>query len=201
MKKIIAVLLLVLAVIAVACHTTSRCHVTSLDRSMIPYKTGDTVYCIDAKGNRVVLTVTDETSEWDHYDEYLWEEYRNVYLESEDGKYTLTLGVQGWNYGNYSQRRLSVCFDSPFGESCGEAKYDEKGHFKSWSGNSSDTYTQWDVMDSVSINNRTYYDVALYYHTQSNLTWHCCYNKTYGTLQMKLDEKPIFTLDTVIFAK
>lgn len=201
MKKIIPVLLLVLAVIAVACHIVSRCYITVLDRSMIPYKTGDTVYCIDAKGNRVMLTVTDESSWWDHYDEYLWEEYRKVYLESEDGRYNLTLTVRGWNYGNYSDRYLSVCFDSPFGSSCGNAIYNEAGKFKSWSSSSSDTYTRWDTADSLSINNRTYYNVSLYYHTQNNLTWHCYYNKTHGVLQMMLDEKPVFTLDTVIFAK
>ena len=196
MKKIIAVLLLVLAVIAVACHTTSRCHVTSLDRSMIPYKTGDTVYCIDAKGNRVVLTVTDETSEWYHYDEYLWEEYRNVYLESEDGKYTLTLGVQGWYYGNES-KPLSIVFSSPFGDSWGHLFYTKGGLFRQ----------NEDVYDSLTIGNRIYYDVAFHHYSQNsddypqyNGTWTLYFNKTHGVLQMTFNEKPVFTLDTIIFA-
>lgn len=201
MKKLHFFFLITVALFAVSCvHTVERCNVTVSDRLMIPYQTGDTVYCIDAKGKRVMLTVTDETSWWDHYDEYLWEEHRRVHLKSEDSAYKLSISVQGWNYGNYSHKKLSLGFDSPFGSSCGGALYDRGGYFKSWSGGSSDTYTQWEVADSLSIGNRTYYDVALYYHFQSNLSWHSCYNKTYGVLQMMLDEKLVFTLDTVIFA-
>ncbi len=190
MKKLPYFLPIVAVLFAVACiHTVSRYNVRASDRLMIPYQTGDTVYCIDAKGNRVMLTVTDETSWWDHYDEYIWEEYRTVHLKSEDSAYKLDIQVQGWNFGYNSSRPLYATFYFNSDALCGsKILYTSGMRFIG------------KVYDSVLIGERTYHNVAFREQSNINGLIQFYYSKTYGVLQMLLDEKPVFTLDTVIFA-
>ncbi|MCM1170394.1 MAG: hypothetical protein NC324_10715 [Bacteroides sp.] len=161
---------------------------------MIPYQIGDTVHFADARGNNVTLTVTGEISEWDHYDEHLWEEYRTVYLQSEDSAYKLTSRIQGWYYGNHS-KPLHIVFSSPFGNRGCTLRYNKGGNFRN----------NEEIYDSLIIGNRMYYDVAFQQHSQYSddytETWTIHYNTTHGVLQMTTDGKTMFTLQEYIPAR
>lgn len=196
MRKIrILIPVITLVFICLSCkppYKEDYCHVTSLDREMIPYQKGDTVRFINGRGELVTLVAVEDTRWWEHY-EHLYEEYLRVELKSDTDSCYLSLTVQGWNQGQYHMRELFFGMN----EAGAEVLYNSEGNFVTWDGPYGGPYM---VYDSVVIENHIYYNVAmgtLYAEGGPCLGY---YNKTHGVLQMISGEKTVFTLDTVIFA-
>lgn len=194
MKKILPiVMVIVLVCICISCRSLRKAdyyHVTNLDRGMVPYQKGDTVRFFNERGESVTLVAATETSWWDHFDEFIYEEYRKIKLVSDSGNYALSLTLQGYNYGA-EHRYLTFGFSPPI--SVTQVLYDFDGNFITW-----DPFCT--AYDSVLIGDHVYYNVAKGVLNAENGTSQSYYNKTHGVLQMISDGKNVFTLDTVIFA-
>lgn len=162
---------------------------------MAPYQKGDTVYVMDGQGKKVMLTVKDIKKYWKTYgyNDYLWEQYQTIYVQSEQGDlgYTIDIDLSGGSvqeYGMVTVRDLSF-YD------WGGFEYDAGGNVIISPGIS--------LHDSLMIADRVYYDVISDIHKKDNdgqIISGLYYNKTYGVLQKIKDGKPILTLDTLIFA-
>lgn len=192
MRKIrILIPVITLVFICLSCKPSYKedyCHVTSLDREMIPYQMGDTVRFINGQGELVTLVAVEETRWWEHY-EHLYEEYLRVRLRSDTGNYVLFLIVQGWNQGQYHMRELSFGMTG----AGGDVLYNSDGNFVSWG------YST--AYDSVLIGDHVYYNVVRGFNDYIlGGPYQSYYSKTHGVLQMITDGKTMFTLDTVIFA-
>ena len=185
MKTVRKILLLIcLMLTAFSCQKNLRWPVKSSDRKMIPYQIGDTVRFINACGEIVTLVVTTDTKSWDYDDVYV--ETETVVLASDSGNYKLSLSVEG--------RADNIrCLLFGMNSSGGIAFYNPKGNLLSW-GESS-------VFDSVLIGNHVYYNVAVSNTSPIDGPTQGFYNKAYGVLQMTKNGEPVFTLDTVVFAK
>lgn len=165
-----------------------------IDRPMIPYSVGNRVRFINEKDDTITLTTTKETSSWFLFEDIFLFERREILLQSDSCDYSLSLLFNSWETEIIGNRKIFISFCQPIDDYCnGFVSYDAAGNFKQC------------VYDSLLINNKIFYNVSLQednyivYPNQNHST-QTYYNKTYGVLQMILDERPVFTLDTVIFA-
>lgn len=170
---------------ATSCYlAVERVPLMEYQKQMIPYKKGQKVCFTDAQGDTILFTTTDITTDWD-WDETavikFWIERYKVKLQSESGEqinlYMKSIEV---DYGDDCEIVISIknsYFNLPFdctGKFYPRANYDG----------------QWRVYDSLSINDRIYYDVVEENHKNGQLY----YNKIYGILQLKQNGKDILTL-------
>ena len=198
MKTTYYIISIVLSLLLSSCgQREKRYYLTDADKAMIPYKTGDTIYCRDESGHQKILTVRDISMDWDIWDDYIWDQYQTMSVRTEQNDFGLTLRIFGWNSGDLSQRSIQIIHSSNLQLN---VIYNATGDFTT-SANPNIT-PRWFVLDSLSIANRIYYNVAVYQHYDyfDDKTSEVYYNKTHGVLQMNLNEKPVFTLDTVIFS-
>lgn len=172
--------ILLLAVLAFSCTKEKRYYLTEVDKQMIPYQVGDTIYGRDQWEKQKILTVRYIKTDWitDGYNDWLWSQWQVTHVQSEQDDFSFELAIYNWR--DYDIKSLII--SSKIGYS---VVYDKNGKFV-------------DVYDSLQINNKVYYDVA-FSELENNLH-QVYYNKTYGVLQIKEYGKTVFTLDTVIFA-
>lgn len=168
-------------------------HITKLDREMIPYRIGDTVRFFNEHEELVTLVATKDTKYWTWpFEETQYVEEEQVVLESESGYYRLFVTVKGMpdDYRFFTFGMNSKEIEISGGKAC----YNPQGKLLSNPNN------QIIVFDSMLIGNHIYYNVSVSDETPINGHMQSFYNKEYGVLQLMLDEKPVFKLDTVIFA-
>ncbi len=195
-----------LTVLAYSCCSEPRRYpLRELDKLMIPYQIGDIVRYVDDKGLPVTLVATEILDKWvpgedDELTGNLRDltEHRTVVLRSENEE-ILCIGVSGRKRGAEGSVRvwgLGLHFNFWI-------IYDSKGGFiVDTQYNYEHFVRKFLTYDSVLINNLFYYDVAMheergFVRLDSDLIY---YNKTHGVLQLRENEKKLFTLDTVIFA-
>ncbi|MCM1042578.1 MAG: hypothetical protein NC324_05890 [Bacteroides sp.] len=213
MKKIHVIIPIVLAsLIFFSCGKPERIPITTVQRQLIPYQKGDTIRFTDEKGNLITMTFTKEISKWLEREEgmspSLMEEERTILLQSDSGRYSLTLKLLSWDIGA-NPKTLNFSIESPFENAEGKARYNENsGDFviDEWrqveANLDFERYTIFDVLDNVMIGNHTYCNVSFYENaSQRNKTKTSYYNKTHGVLQVKKDGKAVFTLQEYIPAR
>lgn len=171
-----------------SCEKTVHLYVQKVDREMIPYQTGDTVRFFNEREELITLVVTKDTKSWYcPFDEKQYVEQETVGLESDSGNYKLSLTIEGL----HEYLLFGISFST--NHTGGIAYYNSKGDLRSG--------TLSSIFDSLLIGNHIYYNVSVSDETPTNGHMQSFYNKEYGVLQMMLDEKTVFTLDTVIFAR
>ncbi len=175
-----------------------RYYLTDVDKEMIPYKIGDTIYCRDEKRTQRILTVKHISMDWDGWEDLILEQYQTMSVQTEQNDFGLTLRVFGWNFGYLNQRAIQIIHSSNLQL---DVVYNATGDFTTSA--SPHTTSKRFVLDSLSIVDRTYYNVAVYQHYDyvDSKTSEVYYNKTHGVLQMKKKGKTVFTLDSIVFAK
>ncbi len=180
MKKILILLFaIIIAIVATSCYiATERVPLMAYQKQMIPYQKGQKVCFTNDRGDTSLFITTDIITDW-YQDEtavvkFLIERYK-VNLQSESGEQiSLYMKSMEVDYGDDCEIVISIKnshFNLPF---------DCTGKFYSRDG-------QWRVYDSLSINDRIYYDVV-------EKNGQLYYNKAYGILQLKQDGKEILTL-------
>ncbi len=190
MKSLHTLLLaIIVAVMAVACDVAvERIPIMEYQKQMIPYPKGQKVCFTDAEGNTTLYTTTDVTTEWGYDWEALikvWLQEYKVILQSKSGDLiSLHVGSDPYSYDGYALNHSSyneinltlkgLAFLLPF--DCAGKFYSRDGICR--------------VYDSLSINDRIYYDVVEENHKNGQLY----YNKIYGILQLKQNGKDILTL-------
>ena len=189
MKRLHIPLFAIMAVMAVSCYpVVERVPLMAYQKQMIPYQKGQKVCFTDAKGDTSLFTTTDITTEW-NWDETalikIWLQNYTVNLQSEFNDQislkvgTFSLDYDGIDYYNKVNLILKdLDFSLPF--DCAGKFYIHTEYYGS----------QWHVYDSLSINDRMYYDVV----EENNQNGQLYYNKTYGILQVRQNGKDILTL-------
>lgn len=183
MKKIrIPIFVMMVALIATSCNIAVERHpLMAYQKNMIPYKKGQKVRFTNEKGDTVLFTTKDVITEWVE-DEMaiikVWEERLKVNLQSESGDMISVDMYYPVDYEYYNDPSFSVIvMDLHF-----SLLFDCKGLFY--------TTNQQYVYDSLSFNDKTYYDIVLNDHGSTKLY----YNKAYGVLQVIQDGKNLLTL-------
>ena len=189
MKRLPILLFMIMAVMAVSCDiAVERIPLMEYQKQMIPYQKGQTVCFTDANGKTILFTTTDIITEWD-WDEAafikIWLQKYKVKLQSESND-MISLQIGTFSYDYYildtSSNKVSLTLkDLHFGP-----PFDCAGKFYAHAEDGS----LWHVYDTLSINNKEYYDVVLEEKGNNQLY----YNKTYGILQVRQDGKDILTL-------
>lgn len=171
-----------------SCDIVERMPLMAYQKQMIPYTKGQKVRFTDAQGRTVLFTTKDIITEWSQDGEaftIIWLQEYKVTLESESGE-LISLQVGDFSYDYYaldnSYNRISLRlkdlrFSPPF---------DCEGKFYTHAEDGS----QWHAYDSLSINDRIYYNVV----EENNKNGQLYYNKTYGILQVRQNGKDILTL-------
>lgn len=180
MKTIQSIILTALTLLVCSCTKEKHYYLTEMEKQMVPYQIGDTVYVKDSQGKRVILTVKGKETQWESYD-YEIKQFQKTHVQSELGDFSFTVVIMAKRdcievINRTTSRQIRLW-------------YDKRGNFIS------------PVLDSVIIGNRVYRDVAhrsIVYN--ENTTEELYYNKTHGVLQIRINGKPTLTLDTLIFA-
>lgn len=182
MKFIHFAILLLLAVLASSCGKEKH-YLTDVDKQMIPYQVGDTIYGKDQWGKQKMFTVRNIEMIWSTYgyNDYLWEQVQKTHVQTEQADFSFSLVISAWNQGS-DIKPLRIVSNIVYPSML----YDKNGKFVE------------NVYDSLQINDKIYYDVVS--AELANNSHQAYYNKTYGVLQIKEYGKTVFTLDTVIFA-
>ena len=186
------ILLLCMSIVFFSCvERTVYSRVTELDRGMIPYHIGDTVRFFNMRKELVTLVVTKDTKYWTWpFDDEVYIEEEQVILESNSGDYKLYVTVNGLH-----EDRRYLLFSTVFGtkHTGGIVFYNLRRDLLPGE--------QSSIFDSLLIGNHVYYNVSVSDERPLNGHMQGLYNKEYGVLQTMLDEKTVFTLDTVIFSE
>ena len=181
MKKIhIPLFAIIIGMIATSCEVAvERVPLMEYQKQMIPYKMGQKVCFTNEKGDTSFFITQDIITEWQDDSEALvklWTQYRKVNLQSESGE-KISLQVETQHEGKLTLVgngfNFSVWFDC-------------KGKFYTLDS------TRWYVYDSLSVNNKIYYDVVL-----EDVSWEntqLYYNKTHGILQVRKNGENLLTL-------
>ena len=188
MKRLHLLLFAIMAATAVSCDiAVERVPLMAYQKQMIPYQKGKEVCFTDVRGENTLFTTTDISTEWNEDGAAItkcWLQRYTVILQSESGdQISLRVGSFSFDYYgmdyynkvNITLRNLE--FSLPF--DCAGKFYTHTEHG-----------SQWHVYDTLSINNKEYYDVVLEEKGNNQLY----YNKTYGILQVRQDGKDILTL-------
>ena len=184
MKRLHILLFAIVAVMAVSCDiAVERVPLMAYQKQMIPYQKGQTVCFTDANGKTSLFTTTDIITEWNEDGAAItkcWLQRYTVILQSESGnQISLRVGSFSFDYYGmdyYNKVNLifkDLVFSPPF--DCAGKFYTDAAH---------------KIYDTLSINNKEYYDVVLEEKGNNQLY----YNKTYGILQVRQDGKDILTL-------
>lgn len=183
MKKIHWILFAILAISVSSCYKIDRYHLNAVSKQMIPYQLGNKVFFINEEGDSVALMVANVKDKWDIEDEAFSEvrvQYRHVELVSENDKYQFIFQTYAES-PNYLNRLFRIYLEKPYNFDL-QTSYDAKGNVLSRV-----------VLDSLSMDDKIYYDVAEFNKTYGNgtvqHTMQCRYNKEYGLLQLKIDGK------------
>ena len=200
MKRLHIPLFAIIAVIAASCYpSVERVPLMAYQKQMIPYQKGQKVCFTDAKGDTSLFTTTDITTEW-NWDETalvkIWLQIYKVTLQSEsDEQISLRMGAYSYDYfvlNDYYNRiylRLKgFHFCLPF--DCAGKFHTHATDEYTWDDDPMSLNNKWHVYDSLSINDRMYYDVV----EENNKNGQLYYNKTYGVLQLRQNGKDILTL-------
>lgn len=191
MKRLpILLLFAIMAVMAVSCDiAVERWPLMEYQKQMIPYQKGQVICFTDAKGGTTLFTTTDIITEW-HEDgtafTKIWLQEYKVKLQSESGD-MISLQVGTFSYDYYCLDNSYNRIDLTFKDLDFSPPFDCAGKFYAHADNGS----QWYAYDSLSINNKVYYDVVLEENGSNNQLY---YNKTYGILQVRQNGKDILTL-------
>ena len=200
MRKIYCVLWVLLALLISACTETDR---FPIQGQLSPYKKGDIIRFTDNHGDTITLTVKQETSTWDDFEDgfhrFLFEE-RTILLQSDSNSYRLDIRLLGWDLETNPRTRIWFCLNTPSNRTVGYALCEENGDFatEDCSFPTLQTHRIYDVLDSVVIGNHTYYGVASFDYEEPGNTITSYYNKTYGVLQMTSKGETVFTLQEYI---
>lgn len=146
-------------------------------KQMIPYQVGQKVSFSNTKGDHFLFATKNMVTKWreDTEQENWWSQYRVVYLQSESGE-TISLHLD-----SYNENCLTVSIrDHHF-----HLVFNCAGQFYR---NNDRTF----VYDSLSINDKVYYDIVRQDDEENNQLY---YNKTHGILQMKQNDETILVLE------
>lgn len=153
-------------------------------RQMVPYQLGEEVRFTDETGSQIMLTVEKREDYWWKFSEReleSWFQYRNIKLQSSNSQHGIDLKLEEWHFIFTHAPRISLAFQ-PLGKTM-VIDFDLEGHF---------TIPQ---KDSIMIGGWMYYDVAetqMVYDGLNNDkkdTLQCYYNKPYGVLQVKENDR------------
>lgn len=181
MKKILIPLFAIIIVMFItSCDVAvERVPLMEYQKQMIPYKMGQKVCFTNEKGDTSCFITQDIITEWQDNSEVLiklWTQYRKVNLKSESGE-QISLQVETLNDG-----KLTLVING--------------FHFSLWFDCNGQFYTdfptRWYVYDSLSVNDKIYYDVVLEDDSQENMQLY--YNKTHGILQVRKNGENLLTL-------
>ena len=179
MKKICLALLMGLCVLLSSCNKVDRYYLKGVDKEMIPYQLGDTVCFFDDNGSPITLAVTNIEDVWDVEDDAkseIWRQIRYVQLQQKRGDLGLTFQIWGLSYNGVNNRPLTIRATPALISTT--MLYDLSRNFK-----------RIKVYDTLLIGNQEYYDVAEQRELYKNDTQQLLYNKAYGVLQMKSNDK------------
>lgn len=185
MKRLHILLFAIMVATAVSCDiAVERVPLMAYQKQMIPYQKGQKICFTDARGETTLFTTKDVITEWNWDEEAIvkfWLQEYKVNLQSESGdQISLRIGTFSCDdyflYNPYNEVNImleglhfSLSFD------CAGKFYADAAQ---------------KIYDTLSINNKEYYDVVLKGNGNNQLY----YNKTYGILQLRKDGKDILTL-------
>lgn len=186
MKTIHFTTWIILAVLLVSCNKNKEeyRYLTDTARQMAPYQIGDTVYFLDESGQRRMLITTEIEDSWTGADSDLdiWLQTQITRLNAPSQDVYLEVVI-------YENSRISASL------SC-DGKHYWANHL---SFNSQTWGFPYNSLDSVVINNHLYFDIGIDSLPGSRHAFY--YNKSHGVLKITQEDKTVFTLDTIIFAK
>lgn len=192
MKKYI--LIVICAVLFASCgKSMDYYYLTDAIKAVVPYQLGDSERFINGNGDVVTLTVKSIEDEWYCETEGAFVEwgacfqYRDVRLLSEDGRDGISLWIGEWDWPYEHQPKIRLTF-YPFNKQV-TIQFDLSGNF-------AETRDSIKIYDSILIGGQMYYDVVRtqnllydYYLGDYLDPLQCYYNKPYGVLQIKENEK------------
>lgn len=175
MKKY--VLIVMCAILLTACFDRFEEHyyLSESVKQLVPYKEGEEVRFTNEFGTIITLTVKKlEDSWWDfsEHESKSWYQCRNIKLQSNDSSDGFDLGLEEWRFLSIHEPRITLVFQ-PIDRKV-KIDFDLDGNFVGCV-----------VYDEVMIGEQKYHDVAII-QTES---FQCYYNKTYGVLQVKENDK------------
>lgn len=184
-------LLIVCATLFASCGKHAEYYyLTNTVKQLVPYQLGATERFTDENGKTLTLTVESIEDDWWCISEHppviteLYFQYRNIKLQSENGSSGIDLTIENWHQDidltfRPSRKTVTIGFDA-------------SGNLFSRLGDSITVY------DSIRIGGQMYYDVVKtqkihydYYSGYQLDPLQCYYNKPYGVLQVKENDKVI----------
>ena len=196
MKTKIFIILTMLSVLIFSCWLGEEkeqwYELTDTEKNIIPYEIGQTVFFIDSLGQSFYATVSNDSTYWKETDAYSWAQYRmvslkfntsNLYMELYSGRSIIYVYI-------YSEFKLFFSLS-----------YNCNGNFYTNDKYENDKQI---IHKSLDINNKIYYDVVeetriasliVEYGIDEKRMRSILYNKSYGILQVKEDDKVLFTID------
>lgn len=183
-------LLIVCATLFASCGKhTEYYYLSDTVKQLVPYQLGTTERFTDENGNTLALTVESIKDDWWSISEHppviteLHFQCRNIKLQSENGSDGIDLTISAWD------QDIDLTF-----RPCGKQVtigFDASGNLFARLGDSITVY------DSILIGGQMYYDVVrtqkLHYYSGCYQLGplQCYYNKPYGILQVKENDKVI----------